>query len=93
VSAGALTLTVPPALVDAIAERVAERLEPQLAAAGAGDPWVDVDQAAAYLACKPQRIHDLVSQERLRPDGRDGRRLLFRRSALDAYVQGAVEAA
>ena len=43
-------------------------------------------EAAEHLACKPQRIYDLVSQERL-PFRRDGRRVLFRRSDLDEYLE------
>lgn len=82
-----VTVELPGSLVEAVAGRVVELLEQRLAPAGADDPWMDVDQAADYLACKPQRIHDLVSLGRLSYDGRDGRRGLFRRSTLDAYVE------
>jgi excisionase family DNA binding protein len=54
-------------------------------AAGASEPWIGVDEAAVHLACRPQRIYDLVSQRRL-PFRRDGRRVLFRRSDLDGYL-------
>ena len=50
------------------------------------EAWLDVDQAAAYLACSPKRIYDLVSQRRLRR-AREGRRLLFQREWLDAVVE------
>jgi len=79
-----VTLTAPAELVDAIAERVLELLD----ARGAldRDEWVDVAGAAEHLCCKPQRVYDLVSQSKLIPS-RDGTRLLFRRSHLDAYLE------
>ena len=49
------------------------------------DPWLDTDAAAAYLACDPRRIYDLVAMGRLR-QAKDGRRLLFRREWLDAAL-------
>lgn len=52
----------------------------------AGDEWLDVDRAAAYLSCQPKRIYDLRSQGRIR-FAKDGSRLLFRRSWLDAYLE------
>lgn len=80
----AFALSITPDLVDAIAVRVAEvldgRMRPSLP-----EGWIGVDDAAAHLACKPQRIYDLVSQRRL-PFRRDGRRVLFRRSDLDGYL-------
>lgn len=51
------------------------------------DPWFNVEEAAEYLRCKPQRIYDLRSQGRL-VGGLDGTRVLFRRSTLDAYLEG-----
>jgi excisionase family DNA binding protein len=77
-------LTVTPDLVDAIADRVARVLESR---SGPAEPegWIGVHAAAAHLACKPQRIYDLVSQGRV-PFRRDGRRVLFRRSDLDGYL-------
>ena len=80
--AAVLGLSVSADFIDAIATRVAELLQP---APGAPEPWIGVDEAAAHLACKPQRIYDLVSQRRL-PFRRDGRRVLFRRSDLDGYL-------
>jgi excisionase family DNA binding protein len=77
-----LGLSVPGEFIEAIATRVAELIQH---AAGIPEPWIGVDEAAAHLACKPQRIYDLVSQRRL-PFRRDGRRVLFRRSDLDGYL-------
>lgn len=78
-----LTLALPPAVVEAIARRAAAIVADSLSSRQ--QPFLRVDQAAEHLACKPQRIYDLVSQGRL-DCHRDGRRLLFRRSDLDAYL-------
>ncbi len=58
------------------------------APAPAASAWLDTAGAAAHLACSPGRIHDLVQLGKLTPR-RDGRRLLFRRDDLDAYVEGS----
>ena len=81
--AAELTLALPPSVVDEIARRAAAIVTEALSAKP--EPFIGVDQAAEHLACKPQRIYDLVSQRRL-DSHRDGRRLLFRRSDLDAYL-------
>jgi excisionase family DNA binding protein len=60
-----------------VAERIGERKEPG---------YMDVKQAAAFLACKPDRIYDLVSARRI-PHERDGGRLLFDRDELRKYVR------
>jgi excisionase family DNA binding protein len=52
------------------------------------DGWLNAEQAAEYLACSRDRLYDLVQIRKLEAQ-RDGRRLLFRRSDLDAYVAGA----
>jgi excisionase family DNA binding protein len=49
------------------------------------EPWLTVEQAAAYLACPTSRIYALVSTRRLE-HAKDGRRVLFRREWLDAVV-------
>jgi len=86
---GTVGLTFPASFVDALAARVLERLEETGALAPpAPASWLDVDAAAAYLACKRQRVYDLVSQGRLQV-ARDGTRLLFRPEWLDSYVLSA----
>jgi excisionase family DNA binding protein len=87
----ALSLAVPEALVEAVAERVAELLAERLPAQGPA-PWLDVDGAADYLACKPHRVYDLVAEGRLRC-AKDGRRSLFRREWLDDYLLGGERSA
>ena len=73
--------------LDALLERVAERaaelvLKRQAASAS---PWLSTKAAADYIAAPVGRIHDLVQLRKLTPH-RDGRRLLFRREELDAYL-------
>ena len=65
--------------LEAIADAVAQRLQ------GTSESWVGVKQAAEHLACKPQRIYDLV-YDRAIPFRKDGTRLLFRLSELDAWL-------
>ncbi len=85
-SAGNLELQVPDMFVQAIAERVADLLVNSPSATSPSEPWIGVEQAAEHLACPTSRIYDLVSQRRLTPR-RDGRRLLFKRSHLDAAIE------
>ena len=57
----------------------------------ARSPWLTAPEAAAYLACPESRIRKLTMTGEL-PCHRDGRRVLYRREELDAYVRsgGAV---
>ena len=75
-------LAVPPTLVEAIAERAAEIVSEQPAEP---ESWIGVEKAAEHLACGTSRIYSLVSADRI-PFERDGSRLLFRRTALDAWL-------
>ena len=74
----------PPDFADELARRVAEQLAEVVTAPA--EPYLDVDQAAAYLACDKDRIYDLKGLGRLR-FVKDGRRLLFRREWLDAALE------
>lgn len=80
-----LILAVPPELVEAVAERVVDLLADRLPEQRGPEPWLDVDAAADYLACKPHRVYDLVAEGRVRC-AKDGRRSLFRREWLDDYL-------
>lgn len=76
-------------LDDRALDQLAELLAPHLAqrASAASSPWMDVDEAAAHIrAGSRQRIYDLVHAGALKP-GRDGRRLVFHRDELDAYLR------
>jgi excisionase family DNA binding protein len=76
-------LSVPDELFEAIAERAAALVLARLDAEP--EPWLGVDEAARYLACTPSRIYALKSANRI-PHRKDGSRLLFRRSELDAWL-------
>ena len=74
--------------LDALADLLAERVQARL---GAGSPWLRAPEAAAYLACPESRIRKLTMTGEL-PSHRDGRRVLYRREELDAFIRngGAV---
>ena len=81
-----MTLAAPAELVERIAARaaelVAERLEPT------EDRWMNVDEAAHYLGCPKSRVYALASCKPARiPFERDGSRLVFKRSELDAWIR------
>jgi excisionase family DNA binding protein len=77
-----VVLALPAPAVEAIAQRAAAILAAQHAAAD-DDRWMTTSEAAAYIGAQPRRVRDLVERGVL-PHGRDGTRLLVRRSALDA---------
>lgn len=78
-------LSLPPELVEAIAQRAAELVLEHGGATGDLPEFLTPEQAAAYLCCEPQRIYDLCSDGRLRRY-KDGSRLLLRRVELEEYV-------
>ncbi|HEY4895403.1 MAG TPA: helix-turn-helix domain-containing protein [Solirubrobacteraceae bacterium] len=84
-----IALDLPPELVEMIAQRAAEIVAEQVGAAVQTSPWLSTEQAADYIAAKPARVHDLVALGKLTPR-RDGRRLLFKRGDLDAYLEASV---
>lgn len=82
----ALSVDFPPALVEQIAQRAADLLGERQGAGGSADAWLTVADAAEYLRCSESRIYGLVSARRI-PYVKDGSRVLFRRSELDAWVR------
>jgi excisionase family DNA binding protein len=81
----ALTLDLPPELVEQIAQRAAELLATSAPNGAQVDGYLDVAGAADFLACPRSRIYSLVSAKRI-PHHRDGSRLLFDRAELRGYV-------
>ena len=73
---------------DEVLDRLAERVAALLAEKQPGQlpGFVDVEGAAAFLACSKSRIYALVSARRI-PHHRDGSRLLFDRNELREYVR------
>ncbi len=48
-------------------------------------PWLDADEAAAYLRCPLSRVRKLTSTHDL-PCEHDGRRVLYHRDELDNFI-------
>ena len=76
-------LGLPSEAVDAIARRVAQLLAEQNATRS---PWMTAEQAAEYIAAPVSRVRKLTMTGEL-PHHRDGRRVLYHRDDLDAYVR------
>jgi excisionase family DNA binding protein len=83
----ALTLT--PDALKAIAAEVAALIARERP--NEPEPWIDAIAAAAHLSCDRRRIYDLKNQQRV-PYVLDGRRLLFRRSDLDRFLESGAAA-
>jgi excisionase family DNA binding protein len=84
VSAIALTVELSDEQVRSIAEQAAAIVSQQQTSSA--PTWLNTTDAADYIAAKVGRVHDLVQLGKLMPR-RDGRRLLFRRDELDAYLE------
>jgi excisionase family DNA binding protein len=82
-----LGITFPDELLDAIAERVASRIAARDHRATIDTPWLTQEHAAAYLGCSTSRVKTLTVADAI-PHHRDGRRPLYHRDELDAYVRG-----
>lgn len=79
-----LTLSLEPEALDALAARVADLLAERDAGP---ELWIGVEAAAEHLACPRSRIYALTSRrDGAIPHRKDGSRLLFRRSELDAWL-------
>lgn len=75
-----LSLTLPSELVEAIAQRAAEIVVEEL---GNGSPWLTREAAARYLSLPVSRLE----KDRTIPCHREGRRVLYHRDELDAYLR------
>jgi excisionase family DNA binding protein len=67
-------------LADLLAARVAARL-----GSGSASPWLNARDAAAYIGAPLSRVRKLTMTGEM-PAHRDGRRVLYRREDLDAYI-------
>jgi excisionase family DNA binding protein len=84
-NATALTFTL--TLTEDDLVNLADRVRATLAVNHEHTSYLNVDEAAAYLACRKRRIYELVGERKLRAY-RDGRRLLFKQEDLDHCVCG-----
>ncbi len=81
-----VTLTAPPELIEAIAQRVAELLA-ERAPSTSVDGWLRGAEAiATYLDAPASRVYSLSSAGRL-PVEHDGSSLIARKSDLDRWVR------
>ena len=80
-----LAFPVPDDFLELVVSEVMRRLTDQ--ADDLRREWLTVDEAAAHIGARPQRIYDLRSAGRLPRTG-DGSRVLVRRSDLDDYLAG-----
>lgn len=79
-----LSVLLPPETVEALAERVVA----MIGTSSGPEGWVGVPAVADHLACKPQRIYELARRkDRGLPHRREGSRLLFRLSEVDAWIE------
>lgn len=79
-----LAITLPPELVEAVAVRAAELVTQRTPIAP--EPHIGVKAAAEHLACPTSRVYALASAKRI-PHRKDGSRLLFKASELDAWLE------
>jgi hypothetical protein len=75
-----LLAALAPEVVAAIEELIEERLLEQV---GEGSPWLDREAAARYLSLPVSRLE----KHRGIPCHREGRRVLYHRDELDAYLR------
>ena len=71
-------------------DELARLLAPRLVANTPAAPpagYLASAAAAAYLGLTRRRVYDLCSSGALEPDGYDGRKPLWTRQTLDAYVR------
>jgi len=87
-----LTLTLPHALIEALAAAISEHLLNRLHPVTSADPWPEwmaIETAARYLDVSPQRLRKLVSRREIPFHQEDkGCRILFRRGDLDDWMSG-----
>lgn len=50
------------------------------------DRYLTAAEAGEYIGANRQRIADLTYAGKIKPDGYDGRKPLYRRETLDAYL-------
>lgn len=84
-----LTVTLPPEVVEEIAEKVAAIMEERRSAPAGGTEWIRGAQAIAdYLDCPRGRVYALAGTTPPRiPVTRDGSSLIARRSDLDRWLE------
>jgi hypothetical protein len=85
--AESITIALPHAVLDIIVERAVEQVAARVRPAS--EPWVGVEEVAAHLACRRQRVYDLVCRRHATgiPHRKEGARLLFKLSQIDRWIE------
>ena len=87
-----LTLTVPDALLEALAERVAELVKERLQAPPPASPWLDFEAALEYLRFSRDQLYKLTAARAVPfRKKRGGQALLFHREELDRWLEREFE--
>jgi excisionase family DNA binding protein len=80
-----MKIDIPDSMLEQLADLVAVRINARGTDAD-GSPWMTAKQAAGYLGCSVSRVRTLTIIGEL-PHHRDGRRPLYNRDELDAYIR------
>ena len=83
-----ITLTLPPELLDTLAERVANLLAPAASPAEESSPWLDVAGACSYTGLSRDALYKLTAARAIpfrKKAGGQG--LRFHRDELDAWME------
>lgn len=87
---GALTIPLPPELVEAIVDKATEQVLERIDALATHDQreWFNVESAADYLDVSPERVRKLQARREI-PYHQEapGCRVLFRRVDLDEWMR------
>jgi excisionase family DNA binding protein len=80
----AVTATIADAEISALENRIMKQLLERFQGSVLS-PWMNIDQAADYVAWPKKRLYNLVSQAEI-PHRKQGNRLLFNRDELDRWL-------
>lgn len=87
-----LTVAIPDALLDALAERVAGRVVMRLELPQPASPWLDVEGALEFLPFSRDQLYKLTSARAIPfRKKRGGQGLLFHRGELERWLQAEYE--
>jgi flavin-dependent dehydrogenase len=87
-----LTLAVPEDLLEALADRIAQRVASRLEPPHSASPWLDVEAALQYLPFSRDQLYKLTSAKAIPVrKKRDGQGLLFHRGELDRWLETTYE--
>jgi excisionase family DNA binding protein len=78
-----VSLTLPPELIELVAQRAAEILAER--SESAASPWLSLEGAAEYLGWPKQRLYKLTASNAI-PHRKHGNRVLFHRAELDQWL-------